>query len=575
MHNAFGAQTQTAHVGLQSSSEPLSPDMMPSSGGNILGYSDSLWTSASDSLLRHQFLRASGVRNLREGESNSRFLDTEVMELFSRSRSQEEENLLLRKQVADACAKELQLLNEKHVLERKLSDLRMALDEKRDDAISTSMKELTQRKGCVEENLRLSDDLRDAEEDVYIFTSSLLSLLAEFDIRPPVMNASTVTTATKRLYQHVHRKIRPSGGNSDDNHMFGNRLVGPSSNNNHMSSRSQLSQPYMDTHTTNIHQQGLYQNDRRVEFAPNHLGHVRDYDMMDMKEVNVAPNPDMHYPFIPNKMEFPPTVYKESGSADPNFLDDNKRVATENQHNMLNMHEAQTSSTSEGDVFLPGIEGFQIIGEAKPGCTLQACGYPTRGTSLCIFQWVRHLQDGTRQSVEGATVPDYVVTADDVDTFLAVDCIPIDERGRQGELVSRFANNQNKIACDPDMQHEIDAHTLAGRAIFNVLLWIDSSEDWEPTTLILERSRYQVKTSSTDDVAIEEKYSPDLDIKVPYGLSAQFVLICSNGISLPFNTDGTSRPFSMANDIRLRDIIVLSMRIFQTKALESKRKGKA
>lgn len=31
----------------------------------------------------------------------------------------------------------------------------------------------------------------------------------------------------------------------------------------------------------------------------------------------------------------------------------------------------------------------------------------------------------------GATVPDYVVTADDVDTYLSVDCIPMDESGRQ------------------------------------------------------------------------------------------------------------------------------------------------
>ena len=31
----------------------------------------------------------------------------------------------------------------------------------------------------------------------------------------------------------------------------------------------------------------------------------------------------------------------------------------------------------------------------------------------------------------GATVPDYVVTADDVGTFLAVDCTPMDESGRQ------------------------------------------------------------------------------------------------------------------------------------------------
>lgn len=49
----------------------------------------------------------------------------------------------------------------------------------------------------------------------------------------------------------------------------------------------------------------------------------------------------------------------------------------------------------------PGIEGFQIIGEATPGEELLGCGFPVRGTSLCMFQWVRHLEDGTRQYIEG------------------------------------------------------------------------------------------------------------------------------------------------------------------------------
>lgn len=34
----------------------------------------------------------------------------------------------------------------------------------------------------------------------------------------------------------------------------------------------------------------------------------------------------------------------------------------------------------------PGIDGFQIIGEAIPGEKLLGCGYPVRGTTLCMFQ---------------------------------------------------------------------------------------------------------------------------------------------------------------------------------------------
>ncbi|KAK3137471.1 hypothetical protein QOZ80_5BG0452730 [Eleusine coracana subsp. coracana] len=80
---------------------------------------------------------------------------------------------------------------------------------------------------------------------------------------------------------------------------------------------------------------------------------------------------------------------------------------------------------------LPGIEGFQIVGEPRPGCILRACGFPTNGTTLCNFQWVRYFEDGTRHSIEGATMYDYMVTADDVGTRLAVDCTPMDDNGCQ------------------------------------------------------------------------------------------------------------------------------------------------
>jgi hypothetical protein len=55
---------------------------------------------------------------------------------------------------------------------------------------------------------------------------------------------------------------------------------------------------------------------------------------------------------------------------------------------------------AEGDS-LPGIEGLIIVGDAVLGGRLTACGYPVNGTTLCIFQWVRHLPDGSRTDIEG------------------------------------------------------------------------------------------------------------------------------------------------------------------------------
>ncbi|KAF3320229.1 hypothetical protein FCM35_KLT22170 [Carex littledalei] len=104
---------------------------------------------------------------------------------------------------------------------------------------------------------------------------------------------------------------------------------------------------------------------------------------------------------------------------------------------------------------------------------------------------------------------------------------------------------------------------------------VDSSDDWELALLTLKRSTYQIKIQSTDSVIIEEKYSSELSMKVPYGYSAEFVLVSSGRISIPFTTEGVSQPNSMEEDVRSRDLIVLTMRTFQNKALDGKRKGKA
>lgn len=38
----------------------------------------------------------------------------------------------------------------------------------------------------------------------------------------------------------------------------------------------------------------------------------------------------------------------------------------------------------------PGIDGFQIIRDAKPGGKLLGRGFPVRGTSVCMFQVKEH-----------------------------------------------------------------------------------------------------------------------------------------------------------------------------------------
>ncbi|TKW26466.1 hypothetical protein SEVIR_3G191500v4 [Setaria viridis] len=495
----------------------------------------------SDTLVRHQLHGASMQKDLVVEDPNTRLMDPETKELYFRSQSQEDEILLLRKQVADASLKELRLLNEKHILERRLTDLRMAVDEKQEEAISGAMKQLNQKKNHIEENMRLANDLKAEEEELYLFTSSLLSMLAEYNVRPPQINASTITTGTKRLYQQLYWKIRSLNDSLGDMTQPGN-IYNP----NHQQatpSRNEPSPSYNMDANRNTLRYAQVSSDRHVE-QMYHGSHFQQ-DIV--------------------------------GTTPSNYFEENVRngEARVDGDSQLYRHENQ-DYPADGDP-LPGIEGFQIVGEPRLGSTLTACGFPTNGTTLCNFQWVRHLENGTRQSIEGATMYDYVVTADDVGTLLAVDCTPMDDNGRQGDLVTKFANNGYKITCDPEMQNHIDACILNGKAEFEVVVLHAYSppEEWELATLVLTRPSYQIKLKHTGEVIIDEKYSSYLQTKIPNGRTTQFVLVSSTGANLPVNTQGLSDPNNEDYDVRLRDLIVLVMRTFQKKALDAKRKGKA
>lgn len=204
----------------------------------------------------------------------------------------------------------------------------------------------------------------------------------------------------------------------------------------------------------------------------------------------------------------------------------------------------------------PGIEKFRIIGEAKPGGKL--LGYPVNGTTLCTFQWIRFPEDDTRHSIEGATEPEYVVTADDINKLIALEHTTIDDEGHEGKLITVFANEHSKIKCDPDMQSKVDMHISRGQAAFRVLLLINSSENtWEPATLSFTQSRFHVKINSTDVLISEGDLFNIIEIEIPIGLSRQFILRC---------LDGESHYFITNND-RMRDTLVLTMRTYRRMVL--------
>lgn len=42
---------------------------------------------------------------------------------------------------------------------------------------------------------------------------------------------------------------------------------------------------------------------------------------------------------------------------------------------------------------------------------------------------------------------------------------------------------------------------------------MDSSDDWEPATLVLRRSGYQIRINSKDAVLYEERFSKELSVR--------------------------------------------------------------
>ncbi|XVF42761.1 hypothetical protein PTKIN_Ptkin01aG0390300 [Pterospermum kingtungense] len=182
---------------------------MPSSKHSMYEVnSDGVQSQSSGFLNRHSSETHLAPSKLKVG--NFDFQDQEAKELHLRASAQKEEIRYLRQQIAVASVKELQLLNDKCALETKLSDLRMAIDEKQKESITSASNELARRKGDLEENLKLTHDLEVVEDEIYIFMSSMLGLLAEYGLWPHVVNASAITGNVKHVHDQLQWKIRTS-----------------------------------------------------------------------------------------------------------------------------------------------------------------------------------------------------------------------------------------------------------------------------------------------------------------------------------------------------------------------------
>ncbi|GKV25432.1 hypothetical protein SLEP1_g34872 [Rubroshorea leprosula] len=541
-------------------------------------------------------------------------------DLALKVRERDEEILQLRKQLAEYSIKEGQIRNEKYVLEKRIAYMRLAFDQQQQDLVDAASKALSYRQDIMEENIRLTYALQAAQEERTVFVSSLLPLLAEYSLQPPVPDAQSIVSNVKVLFKHVQEKLiltesklkesqyQLAPWRSDVNHSNfapqspsqsigaalatsnkdGLELV-PQPTHSHVNPpTSSGAQRTLDWDLLGHHQGGLDggfpQNREPDDLGRNSHFVSRPFPAPGITaygsryvEETTNKQVNFHDPVSNNEMDDPDTEGLQnerespanwgSGSSPytPPIDDPNSSYSY-----LTPVLEEPSSSYSEAadDDPLPAIDGLQISGEAYPGRELQACGYSINGTTSCNFEWVRHLEDGSVNYIDGAKQPTYLVTADDVETYLAIEVQPLDNKKRKGELVKVFANEHRKISCDPAMQTHVVKTHQNGHVSYEVSLSTRYLDIWESATLTIKREGYSIKGSGASGIVVTEKFSPNTVVTIPFGDPTHFSIIGSSGVNYLLRVE--SSPLDVTGS---RDCIVLILRLFIMKAGERK-KGK-
>ncbi|KHN05015.1 hypothetical protein glysoja_013922 [Glycine soja] len=554
-----------------------------------------------------------GLMPVVETNSNNNSLLKQDLAI-NKVREHEEEIILLRKRLADYSVKEGQIRNEKYVLEKRIAYMRLAFDQQQQDLVDAASKALSYRQDIIEENIRLTYALQDAQQERSTFVSSLLPLLAEYSLQPPVPDAQSIVSNVKVLFKHLQEKLlltesklkesqyQLTPWRSDMNHAnvatqsqphsIGAPLTTSNKNGlelvpQHMYSqvKPQVSvdaQAGTDWGLLGRNQNGLsggvatsVDADDLGRFSPLASRYSSAPDASTHLVVTQGDNHPAHYgdemtnkqvtfrdPMINNEVDDPDGDGTHStretstnwSSGNPPYtttVDDPSSSYSPYLPPVLEEPSSSFSEAADEDP-LPAIEGLQISGEAFPGRELQACGYSINGTTSCNFEWIRHLEDGSFNYIDGAKQPTYLVNADDVGTLLAIEVQPLDNRKRKGEPVKVFANDNKKIACDPEMQNHIEKAFYSGHASYRVSHSTRYLDIWEPATLAITREGYSIKCSGQSGVVITEKFSPSTTVMIPYGHTSEFIIIGSSGDEHLLKTD-----FSGA-----RDTIVLTLRLF-------------
>ncbi|KAG8663168.1 hypothetical protein MANES_01G184200v8 [Manihot esculenta] len=508
-------------------------------------------------------------------------------------------------------------------LRKHLSDYSVkAFDQQQQDLVDTASKALSYRQDIIDENICLTYELQAAQQERSTFVSSLLPLLSEYSLQPPIPDAQSIVSNVRVLFRHLQEKLIQTESKLKE---YQYQLAPWHSDVNHSNTAPQspshsagvalnkvglelVSQPTHSLGTLPIttpdaqtsdwgrdllsHRQRGLRGAVAKNLEPDDVGRYSPlasrnsviHDIPAQFAVSSGDNSravhsgeaitnkevKFHDTVSNNEMDNPDAEGQQnerepSVSWGTTALDDSSSSYSPYLPPVLEEHSSSFSEAAEDDP-LPGIEGLRISGEAFPGRELQACGYSINGTTSCNFEWVRHLEDGSVDYIDGAKQPNYLVTADDVDTYLAIEVQPLDDRKRKGELVKVFTNEQRKIICDPEMQNHIEKTLYSGHASYKVSLSTGYLGIWEPATLAIKREGYNIKYGGSSGVVVTEKFSPNTSVAIPYGQPTEFILTSSSGVQHVLRVDSNSMDVSCS-----RDTIVITLRLFIMRAGERRK----
>ncbi|KAK7356834.1 hypothetical protein VNO80_16113 [Phaseolus coccineus] len=569
-----------------------------------------------------------GLMPVAEVNSNNNNNSLLKQDVAIKIQEHEEEIILLRKHLADYSVKEAQIRNEKFLLEKRIAYMRLAFDQQQQDLVDAASKALSYRQDIIEENIRLTYALQDAQQERSTFVSSLLPLLAEYSLQPPVADAQSIVSNVKVLFKHLQEKLlltesklkesqyqlmpwRSDTNNANvatQSHSIGAPLATSNKNSLELVPRNMYSQvkPHVSVDAqagTDWDLLGRHQNgftgvatgvdaDDLGRYSPLASRNLSAHDASTHLVVTQGDTHPGHYgeemtnkqvtfrePVSNNEVDDPdgdgtnseretPANWSSGNTPYTTTVDDPGPSYSPYLPPVLEEPSSSFSEAADEDP-LPAIEGLQISGEAFPGRELQACGYSINGTTSCNFEWIRHLEDGSFNYIDGAKQPAYLVNADDVGTLLAIEVQPLDNRKRKGEPVKVFANDSKKITCDPEMQSHIEKAFYSGHASYKVSHSTGYLDIWEPATLAIKREGYSIKCSGPNGVLITEKFSPSTQVAIPYGHASEFIIIGSSGAEHLLRAENNSTEISGA-----RDTIVLTLRLFILRKPGEKRRVK-